>query len=369
MNWNEKKLGFGLMRLPKDENGKIIVEEVSRMADQYLAAGFTYFDTAYVYEGSEVAFREAVVKRYPRESYTIASKLPAWKIADQYGPKEIFEESLRRCGVEYFDYYLLHSMQENREELYETTGCYEFVRRMKEEGKIRHIGFSFHGSPELLERTLQRHPEMEFVQLQINYVDWDNELIATGRNYEIARKYGKDIVVMEPVKGGFLANVRSDVREILDEADAEASAAALALRFAASLPGVKVVLSGMSSLAQLEENVKLFASFTPLEDAQMDVIRKAGQAILNVPTVPCTSCRYCVEGCPMQIKIPDIFSRFNMLLTFGEHFRPHGLYNDLVAAGSGRAGDCIGCGQCESVCPQHIDIIEQLAKASAQLDV
>lgn len=368
INWNPKKLGFGLMRLPKTEDKRIILEQTCEMVDAYLAAGFTYFDTAYVYNGSEEAFRRAVAERHPRESYTVASKLAAWQLSDTFRPKDMFEASLHRCGVEYFDFYLLHSLQESHGTIYEDNGCFEFVRQMKAEGKIRHIGFSFHGSPALLEKLLREHPEMDFVQLQINYVDWDNELISSGRNYELARQYGKDIVVMEPVKGGILASVRPEARKVLDEVDPKASSASLALRFVASLPGVQVVLSGMSSPTQMADNLSAFADFKPLNDQQMAAVRRAGKVILDAPIVPCTACRYCVDGCPMHIQIPDIFQRYNMLLTFGEHFRPHGLYRELIEAGSGRAGDCIGCGQCEGACPQHIGIIEQLAKASEKLD-
>ena len=366
--WNEKKLGFGLMRLPRNEDKSIDLPQVCKMADRYLEAGFTYFDTAYVYNGSEEAFRKAIAERHPRDSYTIASKLAGWQLRDDFRPQDMFNASLQRCGVDYFDYYLLHSLQESHGTVYEDNDCFEFGKRMKAEGKIRHLGFSFHGSPALLDRLLQDHPEMEFVQLQLNYVDWDNSLIASGRNYEIARKYGKDIIVMEPVKGGLLANVRPEARRVLDEVDKNASSATLALQFVASLPGVQVVLSGMSSEAQMEDNLSAFRDFSPLSDKKMALIRQAGQVILDMPTVPCTDCRYCVEGCTMGIKIPEIFKRYNMLLTFGEHFRPHGLYRDLIAAGSGRAADCIQCGQCESACPQHISIIDELAKASKQLD-
>ena len=367
-DWNPRKLGFGLMRLPRDEKGEIDIPEVCAMADRYLAEGFTYFDTAYVYNGSEVAFRKAVVERHPRESFTVASKLAAWQLTDDFRPEDMFRTSLERCGVDYFDYYLLHSLQESHGTIYEDNGCFDFVKKMKEEGKIRHAGFSFHGSPELLESLLKAHPEIEFVQLQINYVDWDNDMIASRRNYEVARKYGKDIIVMEPVKGGILANVRPEVRKALDEVDPNASAATIALRFAASLPGVQVVLSGMSSPAQMEDNLAAFSSFAPLTEPQMAAMHHACEVVLDVPTVPCTDCRYCVEGCPMSIKIPEIFKRYNMLLTFGEHFRPHGMYGDLIKSGSGRAGDCIACGQCESACPQHLPIIEELRKASALFD-
>jgi len=280
----------------------------------------------------------------------------------------MFKASLARCGVDYFDYYLLHSLQESHGTSYEDNGCFDFVQRMRAEGKIRHIGFSFHGSPAFLEKLLTEHPEMEFVQLQINYADWDNESIASRWNYEIARKHGKRIIIMELVKGGILANVRPDVWQALDAVDADASAAVIALRFVASLPGVEVVLSGMSSPVQLEDNISAFDAFKPLTDDQMAAMHRAAEVLLGVPTVPCTNCRYCVEGCPMSIRIPDVFKSWNMLLTFGEHFRSHGMYNDLLKAGSGRAGDCVACGQCESACPQHISIIEELRKVSAQLD-
>ena len=368
-DWSTKKLGYGLMRLPKNEEKQIILDETCKLVDRYLEAGFTYFDTAYVYNGSEEAFRKAVAQRYPRESYTITSKLAAWQLSDAFRPKDMFETSLKRCGVEYFDYYLLHSLQESHGTIYEDNGCFDFVKQMREEGKIRHIGFSFHGSPQLLEKLLSAHPEMEFVQLQINYVDWDNDLIASRLNYEIARKYGKDIIIMEPVKGGILANIRPDARKVLDEIDPDATSASIALRYAASLPGVKMVLSGMNATSQLEDNIKTFTDFVPFTDEQMDTVLRAGHVILSAPTVPCTACRYCVDGCPMSIRIPDIFQRYNMLLTFGEHFRPHGMYRDLINAGSGRAGDCIACGQCENACPQHISIIEELKKASALLDL
>lgn len=369
INWPEKKLGFGLMRLPKDANNEIEMNEFCQMADAFLADGFTYFDTAYIYPGSEVAFRKAVVERHPRESYTVASKLAAWQLTEDFRPADMFRESLERCGISYFDFYLLHSLQESHGTIYEDNHCWEFVEQMKKEGKIRHLGFSFHGSPTLLEKLLTEHPDVDFVQLQINYVDWDNEIIASGKNYEICRKYGKDIVVMEPVKGGLLANIKPEARAILDTCDASASSASYALRFVASLPGVKVVLSGMSTFAQLQDNVAVFKDFQPLSTKEAAAVKEAGSIILNAPIIPCTSCGYCMKGCPMSIRIPDIFKRYNMLITFGEHFRPHGLYRELIAAGSGRAGDCVACGQCEAACPQHISIIKELARASEKLDV
>lgn len=365
--WPEKKLGFGLMRLPTDAGGAIDHQQVCRMADTYLENGFTYFDTAYVYGGSEEAFRKAVVERHPRESFTIASKLAAWALRDGNDPAGMFQESLDRCGISYFDYYLLHSLQESNVRRY-TDGVWEFVRRMKADGKIRHLGFSFHGSPELLEQLLTERPDVEFVQLQINYVDWDNAVIASRRNYEVCRKFRKDVIVMEPVKGGLLANLKPQARACLDVCDPSASSAAFALRFAASLPGVRVVLSGMSNQEQMEDNISVFRDFHPLSQQEEDAVKAAGSVILNTSTIPCTSCRYCEKGCPQNIRIPDIFQYDNMLEVFGEHFRPHNLYNGLIGQGSGRAGDCVQCGQCEAACPQHINIIESLAKASQRLD-
>ena len=368
-NWPEKKLGFGLMRLPKLADGSFDMEQVCQMADAFLANGFTYFDTAFVYEGSEEAFRKAVVERHPRESFTIASKLAGWRLKEGFGPEEMLAETMSRMGVDYIDYYLLHSLQETHGTIYEDNGCWEFITRKKEEGVLKHIGFSFHGSPEYLEQLLQLHPEVEFVQLQINYADWDNASICSRRNYEICEKYGKSVIVMEPAKGGLLANVIPEARKVFDEADPNASSASFALRYAASLPAVKVVLSGMSLMSQMEDNLNIFADFKPLSDAEKEIVNRAANVILSSKTVPCTSCRYCVDGCPMGITIPRVFTFYNMLQSFGEHQRPHSLYKELVEGGSGRAADCIQCGQCESVCPQHISIIEKLQDASAVLDV
>ena len=307
--WPEKKLGFGLMRLPRKENREIEIEKVSRMADTFLANGFTYFDTAYVYGGSEEAFRKAVVERHPRESFTVASKMAAWQLNDTFRPADMFQTSLSRCGITYFDYYLMHSLQESHGTVYEDNGCWEFGAQMKKEGKIKYLGFSFHGSPALLEKLLSEHPEVDFVQLQINYVDWDDENIASGRNYELCEKFNKDVVVMEPVKGGLLANLRPEARACLDDCDPAASSASYALRFAAALPNVKVVLSGMSTQEQMEDNVEVFKGLKPLTEAESEAIKEVCKILLSTPAVPCTSCRYCVKGCPKAIQIPDIFKQ------------------------------------------------------------
>ena len=367
-NWiNDKKLGFGLMRLPK--NGEQIdIPAVCKMADAFMERGFTYFDTAYVYAGSEVAFKESVVKRHPRESFTVASKLAGWLLTDTFGPADMFAEQLERCGVEYFDYYMLHSLQETRVDAYEKYDCWNFGLKMKEEGKVKNFGFSYHGDPELLEKLLTEHPQVDFVQLQINYVDWDDRAIYSGANYEVCRRHNVDVIVMEPVKGGFLATLKPEVMANFSAIKPDASAASYALRFAASLPGVQMVLSGMNTDEQMNDNLNTFAEFEPLTDAEQAAVKEVTKALLSLPTVPCTDCRYCVDGCPIGIKIPDVFKSYNMILTFGDHPRPHFYYDGLLQTGSGKASECIECGQCEAACPQHINIIEKLKEASKWLD-
>ncbi len=363
-----KKLGFGLMRLPRTD-GKIDIEQCKILADTFLANGYTYFDTAYAYQGSEEAFKEFVVKRHPRESYTIASKMAGWMLREDFGPEEMFKTSLERTGAGYFDYYLLHSLQPSRVGFYDQYGCWEFCRKMKEERKIRNLGFSYHGDPELLEKLLQEHPYVDFVQLQINYTDWDSDVIWSGENYRICDKYGKDIVVMEPIKGGFLANIRPEYAKIYSDIDPENTPASMALRFVGSLPRVKVILSGMNALEQMTENTRIFNDFKPLSEEEKAAIAEVTEKILSVPNIPCTACRYCTKGCPMGINIPEIFKAYNMYLTFGDHNRPHLYYRGLLDTDkTNKASACIGCGQCEGACPQHIQIIEKLKDCAAYLD-
>jgi len=365
--WNEKMLGFGFMRLPKD--GDLFDLAVAcDLVDRFLAHGFTYFDTAYGYGGSEVSLRESLVKRYPRDAYQIADKMTGWMLSDSLSPEQMFAEQLERCGVDYFDFYLLHSLQPSHLPIYEKHDAWNFCRRMKEAGKIRHFGFSFHGDPVLLDQLLREHPEVDFVQLQINYIDWDDPIICAGENYAVCRKYGKDIVVMEPVKAGSLATMSPELLAHFRTLDPAASAASYALRFVGSLPGIKVILSGMSTAEQMEDNIATFEHFRPLTEPEQAAVKAVTEGLLATPTVPCTSCRYCVPGCPQKLDIPEIFRCYNLHLTFGPHHRPQVCYDNMLAAGSPRANACIGCGQCESVCPQHIPIIDWLNKASALLD-
>jgi len=366
---NPFRLAFGLMRLPKNPDGSIDIPQFTKMADLFIAAGGTYFDTAYVYDGggSEKAFRTAVTDRYPREAYTLATKLHAATGAtDEQSAKQEFFVSLDRTGVGYFDYYLLHAIQRTIYRKYDEYRLWDFVREQKEKGLIRHWGFSFHGDPELLERQLDAHPDTEFVQLQINYADWENPGVASRRNLEICRERGKPVMIMEPVKGGILADPIPAVRAVFDVYGADVSYASWALRFAAGLEGVHAVLSGMSSLAQMEDNLKTMKNFRPLDDREMELIHMAQKALDADKSIPCTSCHYCTKGCPMQIPIPEIFNVVNRRKGSPE-FRTLREYVN-VTIGRGRASDCVACGQCETVCPQGLKIISLLRQCRTELE-
>ena len=364
------KLGFGLMRLPQN-GGAVDVDGVKRMVDAYMESGFNYFDTAYVYHGgnSERVIKEALVDHYPRESFYLATKLPAWVMNGPEDWDRIFGEQLEKCGVEYFDFYLLHSLEDGKNyDLYEKYDCFRWAVEKKEQGKIRHFGFSYHGTPELLEQVLDRHPEVEFVQIQLNYADWNNQVVQSGRLYEILHRRGIPMIVMEPVKGGMLANLQPELEELLKAVRPEASAASWALRFVGSLDGVMTILSGMSSEEQMEDNLNTFRHFEPLSEQEQQVIQTVVKKMQDKPLIQCTSCRYCCDGCPMSIHIPDIFRALNTARLYPGDNRPKMFYKNLVGAGSGRAGDCIGCGQCESVCPQHLPVIELLKEAADTLE-
>ena len=360
-----KKLGFGLMRLPK-KGEEIDVEQVKVMVDRFLEAGFTYFDTAWAYTGSEDAIRQALVERYPRESYQLATKNAAW-IGCQTREDAIrqFEESLVRTGAGYFDNYLLHNLGEMRTQAFDKFDMWSFVKEKKAEGKIRHIGFSFHSTPEELEEILIAHPEAEFVQLQINYADWENPSIQSRGVYEMARKYGKAVVIMEPLKGGLLANPPESVAEILKAAEPERSAASWGIRFAANLDGVLVALSGMSDLAQMEDNISFMKDFDGMSDEQIAVMDKAREALSRIPLIPCTTCNYCAKVCPQEIGISGTFMAKNIYTLYGDLERAAGQERWLVGGhGRKQAVECIRCGACEGVCPQHIEIKKKKKNAA-----
>lgn len=364
------KLGFGLMRLPKRADGTIDMEQTKQMVDAFMEAGMTYFDTAYVYDNgaSELAARAALVDRYPRERFTLATKLNAWMgKQDAQSARQQFYTSLERTHAGYIDYYLLHAIKEENRALYDDLHIWEFMKELKAQGLIRHWGFSFHGSPRLLDELLTQHPDVEFVQLQLNYADWEHPGIASRENYEVARKHGKSIVVMEPVKGGVLADPPKPVQEILRQVDPNASFASWAIRYAASLDSIITVLSGMSDRAQMADNLSFMRSFVPLNDAQQETIRQAQNALSQIRSIACTACHYCTEGCPKHIPIPEIFAARNKQLIWGQIEAGARSYAQAIE-GKGRAMECIACGQCERACPQHLPIIDWLKDCAAVLD-
>ncbi|MBQ7251578.1 MAG: aldo/keto reductase [Kiritimatiellae bacterium] len=360
---NVPKLGFGLMRLPKLADGKTIdIEATKRMVDLFLAAGFTYFDTAYVYDdgGSEAAARAALVDRYPREAYTLCTKLCSWlQCNGEASAKQQFFTSLERTGAGYFDCYLLHAIQRSNIAKYDEYGIWDFVREQKARGLVRRWGFSFHADPALLDELLTAHPDVDFVQLQINYADWDNPGVAARECHAVARAHGVPVTVMEPVKGGALANPPPAVRDILRAADPAASPASWALRYAASLDGILTVLSGMSNEEQMRENIACMKDFRPLSEAEQAVIQRAREALRADPSIPCTGCRYCTGGCPQGIPIPDILAVKNDIARDPGWDGGKQRYA-IATAGKAKAGDCIRCGRCEAACPQHLPIVSLL---------
>lgn len=360
-----KKLGFGLMRLPQKDGG-IDIEQVKEMVDRFLSAGFTYFDTAWAYAGSEDAIRHALVERYPREKFHLATKNAAWincKTREEATAQ--FDTSLQQTGAGYFDFYLLHNLGEGRTRFFDDYDMWSFVQQKKAEGLIKHIGFSFHSTPEELDELLKKHPEMEFVQLQINYADWDYPAIQSRRCYKVARKHGKPVIIMEPVKGGMLANPPQSVRKILQDAEPAMSVPSWAIRFAANLEGVITVLSGMSNLEQMEDNLSYMKDFTGLTQAEQRTLQAAQEEIHRVPLIPCTTCNYCAKVCPNNIGISGSFTAMNYLTLYGNKAAAAGQENWLVSGhGKMRASECIQCGKCEQVCPQHISIREELIKVT-----
>ena len=357
-----KKLGFGCMRLPMLENGEVDLEQFSKMVDAFLAAGFTYFDTAHNYIGgkSEQAIRACLTSRYPREQYSLTDKLTSPLFETEADIRPLLTSQLEACGVDYFDYCLLHSVNSGNYEKYTACNAFAILQEWKQEGKIRHVGMSFHDTPEMLDRILTEHPELEVVQIQFNYLDEDNPNVESRRCYEVCRRHGKPVLVMEPVKGGALADLPPEAGQILEELGG-GSPASYAIRYAASQEGILTVLSGMSNLAQVEDNIGYMSDFQPVTAAEEAALVRVREVILKQETIPCTACRYCTDGCPQQIPIPDIFRLYNRKKTYLE---PGWGYGSLTKD-KGKASDCVGCGQCEQICPQKLEIRRLLQDAAA----
>ncbi len=371
-----KKLGFGLMRLPtndKNNAADVDIEQLKQMVDLFLEKGFTYFDTAWMYNAfaSESAAKVALVDRHPRDSFTLATKLHAGFFNSLEDRDKVFNAQLEKTGAGYFDYYLLHGIEASMLPKYEQFDCFNWLLEKKAQGLVKHAGFSFHDTPELLDKILADHPEMEFVQLQLNYLDWESPWIQSRGCYEVATKHGKPVIVMEPVKGGTLARVPEGVETLFKSHDPALSVPSWAIRFAASLPNVMMVLSGMSNLAQMEDNLSYMEDFQPLTEEEKALCHQAADIINSQIAIPCTGCSYCTEGCPMHIAIPRYFSLYNEDMR--EHLEEKGWTVNfsnyaMLTEKFGKAADCVQCGQCESVCPQHLPIIENLKKVSAHYD-
>lgn len=356
------------MRLPMTDDS-VDIQQTKQMVDLFMESGFNYFDTAHGYHSgmSEPAVREAVSRRYPRESFVLTNKLtdPYFKSQEEIRP--LFQQQLEACGVDYFDFYLMHAQDGTNYEKFRRCKAYETALELKAEGKIRHFGISFHDKPEVLERILNDYPQIEVVQIQFNYMDYEDISIESRRLYELCERFGKPVIVMEPVRGGNLVKLPEAAQKVFDELGTGMSNASYALRFAGSFPNVCMVLSGMSDMSQMRDNVSFMKDFVPLSDTEMEAVRKVCEIFRSMDTIPCTACHYCTDGCPMNISIPDLFSCYNMKTIF-QSWNQDYYYTNILTRDGGKASDCVKCGQCESICPQHLRITELLEDVAKEFE-
>lgn len=360
----KKKFGFGCMRLPMIGE-TVDREQFTKMVDTFMSEGFNYFDTAQVYiKGqSETELKECLTSRYPRDQYILTDKLSQSLFEKEEDILPFFEDQLAKTGVEYFDYYLMHALTSNYYKKFEQCHAFEIAQELKRQGKIKHIGMSFHDTADVLDTILSEHPEIEIVQLQFNYVDYNDPTIQSRANYEVCEKYNKQVIVMEPCKGGGLINLPLITQDIFNKAGG--SYASYAIRFAASFPLVVMVLSGMSNMEQMEENIGFMKDFQPLTEEEHAMVDTVRTILVNDDTIQCTACRYCVDGCPQKISIPDLFASYNQKKQFNDFNSTIYYLNNTERKGLGKASDCIQCGKCETICPQHLPIRKYLKQVAA----
>lgn len=363
----KKNFGFGCMRLPMNGD-QVDVAETTRMVDEFLAQGFNYFDTAHGYIGgkSELALKECLTSRYPREAYSLTDKLTDSYFKTETDIRSFFESQLEACGVDYFDFYLMHAQNADNFKKFKACRAYETAFALKAEGRIRHVGLSFHDRAEVLDQILTEYPQIEVVQIQFNYLDYDDIAVQSRKCYEVCRKHGKPVLVMEPVKGGSLVNLPEEAKKVLDDLHG-GSPASYAIRFAAGFPGMMMVLSGMSDLEQMKDNLSYMRDFKPLNETELAAVSKVQEIFHKMNMIPCTACRYCVEGCPKQISIPDLFAIMN-IKQLHHDWNADYYYEEVHTAPGRRASDCLKCGKCEKICPQHLPIRKLLEEIAKEFD-